>query len=80
MAWLPSQYAAVVLGISDRTLRRRIKAGMYTHRREGRMVLVELDLSSDTDRLADVGEDSAEAGKANAITTGTPTKAGEPAM
>ena len=77
MAWFPIQYAAAALGVSDRTLRRRIRAGMYTHRRVGRMILVELDLSSINDRLADVGEDFAEASKANAITTRTSKSEGE---
>jgi len=71
MTWLCSQDAAAHLGISDRTLRRRIKTGMYNHRREGRMTLIELDVPDDTDRLADVGEHFAKAAAATAITSRT---------
>lgn len=71
MAWLCSQDAAAHLGISDRTLRRRLRAGQYNFRREGRMHLVELDVPDDTDRLADVGEHFAQAAAATAITSRT---------
>jgi len=71
MTWLCSQDAAAHLGISDRTLRRRLRTNQYNHRREGRMVLVELDKPDTEDRMATIGDHFAEASKANAITTRT---------
>lgn len=38
--WLSMQEAADALGLSVRTVRRRVKSGELAHRREGRRVLI----------------------------------------
>lgn len=71
MSWMTSQDASSTLNISDRTLRRRLRAGVYPSRREGRTVQVELDVPDEADRLGDIGDHFARASLANAVTTRT---------
>lgn len=68
MAWLTATDAAHHLKISDRTLRRRLAGGQYPVRREGRQVLVDLDVPGDADRLADIGDHLSTVATQTAIT------------
>ena len=67
MSWMTQTEAAAALGCSIRTVRRRIRAGTLTARREGRRLLVEIDTDRALSTVTQVGRHLAEVGAAAAI-------------
>ena len=67
MSWMTQTEAAAALGCSNRTIRRRIRAGMLKTRREGRNILVDVDTDRAVATVTQVGRQLAEVGAAAAI-------------
>ncbi|MCH7925308.1 MAG: hypothetical protein IIC51_07215 [Planctomycetes bacterium] len=67
MSWMTQTEAAAALGCSIRTVRRRIRAGSLTARREGRRLLVEIDTDRALSTVTQVGRHLAEVGAAAVI-------------
>ena len=67
MSWMTQTEAAAALGCSNRTIRRRIRAGMLKTRREGRNILVDVDIDHAVATVTQVGRQLAEVGAAAAI-------------
>jgi len=69
MSWMTQTEAAAALRISERTLNRRVAAGDYETKREGRNVMINVDLDDAVANVAYVSRQLAEVGAANAITS-----------
>ncbi len=67
MSWMTQTEAAVALGCSIRTVRRRIRSGAINARRDGRRLMVEVDTDRAMSTVTQVGRHLAEVGAAAAI-------------
>lgn len=67
MSWMTQTEAAVALGCSIRTIRRRIRSGTMNARRDGRRLMVEVDTDRAMSTVTQVGRHLAEVGAAAAI-------------
>lgn len=67
MEWIPIIEAAARLGVSDRTIRRKIHAGELFHVKQGGRVLVKLDGESPTETLSAAGRQLSEVATASAV-------------
>ncbi|MCH8149062.1 MAG: helix-turn-helix domain-containing protein, partial [Planctomycetes bacterium] len=67
MSWMTQTEAAAALGCSIRTVRRRVRAGSLTARREGRRLLIEVDTDKALSTVTQVGRHLAEVGASAAI-------------
>ena len=67
MQWVPIIEAAAVLGVSDRTIRRRIKAGDLQSVTQSGRVMVQIDAESPAETLSAVGRQMSEVATANVV-------------
>lgn len=67
MAWLSMTDAASALGCTERTIRRRVRAGQLDVRRDGHRSLVEIDTDRAMDTVTGIGRQMSEVATATAI-------------